>query len=79
MVKNLEKQVYVLSIISMILSIVFGLGMIYSIATLVMSVYLYNNYKVNKDKLEQTILYCLCSIGFSIIFMMLEYSIIMMY
>ena len=76
MVKNLEKQVYILSIISMILSIVFGVGIIFAISTLVMSVYLYKNYKVNKNKLEQTILYCLCSIGFSIIFMMLEYSLI---
>ena len=79
MEKNLEKQVYVLSIISLILSIVFGLGIIYSISTIAMCYYLRKHYKVDKIKMDQAMFYCVCAIACSIIFIMLEYSIVQMY
>ena len=79
MVKNLEKQAYVLSIISLVLSIVFGLGIIYAISTIVMCYYLRKNYKVDMIKMDQAMFYCVCSIACSIIFIMLEYSIVQMY
>ena len=79
MVKNLEKQVYVLSIISLVLSIVFGLGIIYAISTIVMCYYLRKNYKVDMIKMDQAMFYCVCAMACSIIFIMLEYNIIKMY
>ncbi len=79
MVKNLEKQVYVLSIISLVLSIVFGLGIIYAISTIVMCYYLRKNYKVDMIKMDQAMFYCVCAIACSIIFIMIEYNIIKMY
>jgi len=78
MVKNLEKQVYVLSIISLVLSIVFGLGIIYAISTIVMCYYLRKNYKVDMIKMDQAMFYCVGAIACSIIFIMLEYSIVQM-
>ena len=80
MVKSLVNQVYILSIISLILSIVFGLGIIFAIASLSMCQLLKKNYYVvNQVKLDQSIFYCIASIILSLIFIALEYSIISMY